>query len=86
MILQLNHNHLPPLINNDFLCTGTIDYLIQRSIHFKMSERTIIASCLSLPIMQTYIQLDNELSKLDNTQTGNNHYGLTEKQIVQKQY
>jgi hypothetical protein len=33
IMLQLNQNHLPPLINNEYLCTQTIDYLIQRAIN-----------------------------------------------------
>jgi hypothetical protein len=60
IMLQLNQNHLPPLINNEFLCTQTIDYLIQWSIHLKKSDRMIITSSLSLPIMQTYLQLDEK--------------------------
>jgi hypothetical protein len=44
----------------------------------------IIASCLALPIMQTYLQLDEEQSQLelDNTSSPVGHFHLTEKHVV----
>jgi hypothetical protein len=43
MMFQLNHNDLPPVINNNFLCTGN---RLFNSTEFKMSERTTVCHFL----------------------------------------
>jgi hypothetical protein len=44
------------LINNAYLDTSLIDYLIQRSIPTADKDDTIIASSLSLSLMQSYLK------------------------------
>jgi hypothetical protein len=54
--LSIHWSHYANLDGPHHLCTGLLDYLIQQSIKTRKAQRTIVASTLSLSIMQTYLQ------------------------------
>jgi MULE transposase domain len=58
--LSIDNTILPKLIGNQYLHTALIDYLIQRSITTTDKEDTIIASSLSLSLMQSFLRNNEE--------------------------
>jgi hypothetical protein len=56
--ITIDQSLLPAIKNNDFLSTRLIDYLVQRSVITKGEQRTVIASCMSMSLMQTYLVKD----------------------------
>jgi hypothetical protein len=58
--LLANISELKKLIGNEYLCTGFVDYIIQCSIDNRDNNDTIIASNLSLSLMQSYLKNNEE--------------------------
>jgi hypothetical protein len=56
--ITIDETHLPALKNKDYLSTGLIDYLMQRSINIRNDHQTIFASSLSLSVMERLLQKD----------------------------
>ena len=54
--ITIDQTHLPPLKNNDYLGTRLINYLVQRSVHIKEEQRTVIASSMSATLMTTFLK------------------------------
>jgi hypothetical protein len=69
--LTVDDTHLINLDNNNkYLCTGLIDYLIQRSVPINMDQRTIVASSLSLSLMQAYLTKEYEDNSTNDARRG----------------
>jgi hypothetical protein len=54
--ITINQSHVADLKRNTFLRTFLIDYLVQRSVNIKEEQRTVIASCLSMTLMKTFLE------------------------------
>jgi hypothetical protein len=88
--ITLVQEHLENLPHSQYLCTGMVDYLLQWSIQMKRNQQNIIASSLSLSLMEAYVQdsqLDMETteyihfcvvcSKVFEIEEGGNKYKVT---------
>jgi hypothetical protein len=57
-LITINQIHVEDLKKKDYLSTLSIDYLVQRSVNIKEEQRTVIASCLSMTLMKTFLEKD----------------------------
>jgi hypothetical protein len=62
--LSTDASELTKLIGNEYLCTGFIDYLIQPSIKHMDNNDTIVASSLSLSLMQSFLKNNEDNSEV----------------------
>jgi hypothetical protein len=74
------------LATGNYLYTRLIDYLIQRSITMKDHDNTVIASSLSLPLMQTLLQKEQEDTKLNVVCKGQKHLRTTYQYYSTKEF
>jgi hypothetical protein len=79
--IPINQLHVADLKTNDYLSTVLINYLVQRSVNIKEEQRTVIASCLSMTFMKTFLEKDwhhtaSHLTRFDELQKKYQYYSF----------